>query len=464
MKNLLIVTDIWPTDDLTAGIATRKLVNHLNEYATVHLLVCANKSLASTKARITNTGFNFFTLKPNEYWAAPKLLKTFLAPIIDILTFLELNKLLRICRKKITELNPDHLVFILQGQAMILTCNSLKKLDIPYTTLTWDPWKWWSEKHFVTPKINRRVEIALNELYSTGFHLVPTKNMAEHRRIEQNRFQVIYFPESNVNTVLKKQISPDKIRIVFAGGTYVEKEIDSFISSLSRIGWVFENSSIYLHIFGNTKNFNHPHVIQHGWKDSGSLPELLSNFDLALLPYPFDEKMLETATQSFPSKLSTYCAAGLPVIYFGPAYGSPVKSIKNSAVLLTDFNILEGILLSAFGNLQSNYQLYSTNARLLYSEYMSEQAFNQQIFNWVEKIQLFDYMKTDLLISSKPFVFLGPKVSLSYILIRFMKIITFNKRNVLVLSITYFRVLAQRITGLILSLIIKTFLKLRNRF
>ena len=54
----------------------------------------------------------------------------------------------------------------------------------------------------------------------------------------------------------------------------------------------------------------------------------LSECDILYCPYFFDEKRKEISKTGFPSKLSTCLAAGKPVFYHGPDYGSPSIFLK----------------------------------------------------------------------------------------------------------------------------------------
>jgi hypothetical protein len=47
--------------------------------------------------------------------------------------------------------------------------------------------------------------------------------------------------------------------------------------------------------------------------------------DIAYLPYWLDEKYHYVTQMCFPTKLTTYLAAGVPILYHGPSDGSPAR-------------------------------------------------------------------------------------------------------------------------------------------
>jgi glycosyltransferase involved in cell wall biosynthesis len=65
-----------------------------------------------------------------------------------------------------------------------------------------------------------------------------------------------------------------------------------------------------------------------GWHSQEETIQLLSEADVLYCPYWFDSAFEEESRLSFPSKLTTYLAAGRPVLFHGPAYASPAVFLK----------------------------------------------------------------------------------------------------------------------------------------
>ena len=52
------------------------------------------------------------------------------------------------------------------------------------------------------------------------------------------------------------------------------------------------------------------------------IPRVLSEADVAFLPFSFDPGMRHVVETSFPSKIAEYLAAGLPILAHAPAYST----------------------------------------------------------------------------------------------------------------------------------------------
>jgi hypothetical protein len=60
-----------------------------------------------------------------------------------------------------------------------------------------------------------------------------------------------------------------------------------------------------------------------GWQSPEKTIELMSQVDVTYLPYWFDRSHSLSVRLCFPSKLTTYLAAGRPVLFHGPKDSSP---------------------------------------------------------------------------------------------------------------------------------------------
>ncbi len=75
-----------------------------------------------------------------------------------------------------------------------------------------------------------------------------------------------------------------------------------------------------------------PQQIEYfGWRSVEETIEILSEADLLYLPQPFAESLRPLAELSFPTKLSTYLAAGRPVLLHAPSYASVCPFFKRFA-------------------------------------------------------------------------------------------------------------------------------------
>jgi hypothetical protein len=124
-----------------------------------------------------------------------------------------------------------------------------------------------------------------------------------------------------------ERVSP--IYIGFAGTLYDSGQLDCLISAIGQFGWSINERPIKLRIIGNYFRFNklnRPANIELlGWRDTEATRGLLSECAFTYLPIPFGADFEEFARLAFPTKLSTYLAAGRPVLVHGPDYSAPVK-------------------------------------------------------------------------------------------------------------------------------------------
>lgn len=72
-----------------------------------------------------------------------------------------------------------------------------------------------------------------------------------------------------------------------------------------------------------------------GWRDGAQTQRLLGEADVGYVPYWMDAAHADAARLCFPSKLSAYVAARLPVFYHGPRDGSPAELLGRHPVGVT---------------------------------------------------------------------------------------------------------------------------------
>lgn len=113
--------------------------------------------------------------------------------------------------------------------------------------------------------------------------------------------------------------------IGFAGNLYANQEWDALVRALASVNWSIGGRNVVIWVLAP-----HPieaadlkaHVHCLGWLPVDQAVQALSETDLTYLPYWFDSDRKLFVEQCFPNKLSTYLAAGRPVLYHGPSYAS----------------------------------------------------------------------------------------------------------------------------------------------
>ena len=120
-------------------------------------------------------------------------------------------------------------------------------------------------------------------------------------------------------------VPPAPVRIGFAGGLYAFDAWYAFLAALDSTGWELAGRPVSLRILSSDMHIRaraRAHVEILGWRPNDETCRLLSECDLLYLPQPFTDGLVDLASLSFPTKLSTYLATGRPVFAHAPSYAS----------------------------------------------------------------------------------------------------------------------------------------------
>ena len=104
---------------------------------------------------------------------------------------------------------------------------------------------------------------------------------------------------------------------------------------------------------------------------------LLAQCDILYCPYWFSAEFQEEARLSFPSKLTTYLAAGRPVLFHGPAYSSPAVFLERERAGICCTSSEPSAVVGALTTIATNGELRATltkNGRLAWQERLSVRA------------------------------------------------------------------------------------------
>ena len=151
--------------------------------------------------------------------------------------------------------------------------------------------------------------------------------------------------------------SSTQVTIGYSGTVYAKKEWDTLIKVLQLFPDEYEllvlskKIDIYTDMPINVKF--------RGWQSVDSTINHLSNCDILYLPYWFTPDRQESVRLCFPSKMSTYLAAGKPVLYHGPSDSTPSEFLRKYQVGM-ECNISDDVdkLATSFKRLLKNKQLY----------------------------------------------------------------------------------------------------------
>jgi hypothetical protein len=384
MSYLMLVSDIAPTPSFTGGIVLEQLVKTLQN-CRIDMRILVDNDMSDYRiSKDSNLGEVLWFIKPNEGWNKTS---KYLIQFGEWFATKESKSISTVILRDISRNRPDHLVLVIQGQSSIRIANDLIKTGIPYTCIHWDPWTWWAKEHNVPANINQEISALYAQINSGGFHLVPTANFASHYKIEADRFLTLY--PSIGNQITNPAEKSNTIKIAFVGQPYAKRQLDYFFSKLEDINWILDGKDIEVHTFGAGTNLYFPNLKDHGWVNYEALPEIITRFDFALLPYPDNERVPDAFNTSFPSKLVTYITANLPILYVGPAESSVDLFMKGIGIQLTyDYGAEE--LMSSFHNLIHNRAFYQSGGAGLFEKYFSKDSQKEIIRKWRVNNQIKD--------------------------------------------------------------------------
>ncbi|MBN8742712.1 MAG: hypothetical protein J0I24_00235 [Thiomonas arsenitoxydans] len=227
--------------------------------------------------------------------------------------------------------SPSRVVwFVVQGEKTVLCYTVAAWLSgKKFIIHQWDPLAWWMTHRGHPRQLHRLMRKLLDRLERRAvLNLVPSDAWKARLTGEGKRcIRIDNFFDDPVDDQrdLVLLTDPKSVHAVFIGQFYANAELESLLNLLSRTLQAM-GKSLVVHFFG----YGSPPQVNPGYQfvAHGALPrdELvtrIAKWDLALLPYPMEERFIETSTLSFPSKSRVYLAAGLPIMSWARDGASP---------------------------------------------------------------------------------------------------------------------------------------------
>lgn len=245
-----------------------------------------------------------------------------------------------------TQFGADAVWCVVQGQTMIRLANQVADLmGVPLLTQVWDPPTWWLRANKVDSWSQKRI------LAEFGNAMSSSKRFAAASWAMAEKYQNLYGCHAipvipSLDAALAKAPATrlnndDTLTIGMAGQLYSSVEWENLLQTLNHANWKIGNRNVSVKVLGRSVSLNSNTKMQVeflGWRNQEETIEILSNLDVLYCAYWFDDVFREEASLSFPSKLTTYLAAGRPVFFHGPEYASPAKFLKehNAGALCHD--------------------------------------------------------------------------------------------------------------------------------
>ncbi len=379
LSKIRIVTDIAPTDSLTAGIVLEQILMSFPINVDVALDVLVDDGLPNYKvSEYLSPEFGTWHRKPQELWPRSRYFKPF-RNLGEIFAKHDTVRIIKHILINESRNKSDFIVVVIQGQTTIRVAAALINQGYKVSTIHWDPWSWWAREKSVPTKFSKEVDLLNKSLTNGGVHLLPSTGFKEALCLNDDQGLILY---PHVGKFITEHEAHFKYRIVFIGQNYSKKEIDQFINYLEDKVWILNGLEVELHVYGNTFTHNSPQVINHGWCNYKDLPSQISKYDAAFLPYPRDSVFKDVAIQSFPSKFATYVTANLPIIYLGPIYSSFAHLIQENGVSLETIDLESWEL--GITELRKNRPSISEKNFAIYEKLFSFETQNSTVEKWLE--------------------------------------------------------------------------------
>jgi glycosyltransferase involved in cell wall biosynthesis len=109
-------------------------------------------------------------------------------------------------------------------------------------------------------------------------------------------------------------------------------------------------------------------------------------------PYWFDSNFKDEAKLSFPSKLTTYLAAGRPVFFHGPEYSSPARFLRENEAGLCCYSLSTEEIIKTLTKLVSDkrqYMMLSQNGSVAFKEYLTLESMRRSFADFLQVDQDF---------------------------------------------------------------------------
>jgi hypothetical protein len=233
------------------------------------------------------------------------------------------------------ELGATDLWVILEGQSLIRLARTLSNLsDLPLRVQVMDPPGWWLRAHNLDTVTVRSVLKQFDDVMgraricSTASWAM-ARDYAERYGIET----VAVVPPMDLSIAQPPADRPagGGLRIGFAGQVYASEEFSALRLALEALSAEGRHGDVTCHAYSSSLRVGADPVLKvHRWLPQRELLVELARADLLYCPYWFSATMREEANLSFPSKLTSYIAAGRPVLFHGRADSSPARFLRQN--------------------------------------------------------------------------------------------------------------------------------------
>ncbi len=244
-----------------------------------------------------------------------------------------------------------------------------KALDAPLVTTVMDP----PERFAGRRRWGRRSREAITAVFQGALAAsircsVASTTMQEEykRRYGVDSVVLIHgLPASAHRPAATKIESESRFVIGIAGSIYATETFQSLLSALWAADWRIAGRSVVVRVLGarmpsmTAPQQGQMHIEYLGWRSLEETLDVMSEVDVAYLPYWFDGSQRLSVRLCFPNKLSAYVAAGRPVLYHGPEDASPTRFFQRHPVGLCCHSLAAKDILHCLRRFAEDPDLYA---------------------------------------------------------------------------------------------------------
>jgi len=397
MKKILLLTDIPPCKNLTAGLVLDQLCRLLPTDSIVCFAV-VNPNLNATLTTDLEWIPIEYCIKPTEH--SGHILPDKLGALSSLLvetyhSHVTINSIAKRAIAFGVRNGVDAVWCILQGQTMIrLALPVANGMGVPLFTQVWDPPYWWLRENKVDRLTARLVLKEFSKVLreSEGCASASWAMAAQYNSDFGTRtIPVIPSLDSSLAQPPATSLHEGKELIIgLAGQIYSVQEWNALIAALDSVDWKIANREIKIRLLGRTAHLNANGKMRIeflGWSSQEETIQLMADTDILYCPYWFDPLFESEARLSFPSKLTTYLAAGRPVFFHGPSYASPGNFLQDNNAGICCNSLNADDIITCIISLIDSGNLYGELARngsAAFYKYLTLESMKENFFRFLE--------------------------------------------------------------------------------
>jgi glycosyltransferase involved in cell wall biosynthesis len=389
LKRTMLVTDVPPCTNFSGGLFIDGILKSIN-FGVRHIFIVQNVHIAPNIAGDTQSHVCMLKVDKPREWYSPGMTEAQIREIELAGATAVKVKILPALLAKAREWRIEQFWVLLEGQTMIRLARELMRAtQLPVRVQVMDPPTTWLRAHGVDKQSTGEVFNQFDEvLHCAASCAAASWGM---QAAYEGRYGVHCVPV--VPALLDGLARPPAelscygaVRIGFAGQIYARKEWDALQEAIAALRGHIYGRKIIIEAFARPIQgviFEDTESLRfHPWTTQPDLILKLAECDLLYCPYGFDEDFCEDATLCFPSKLTTYLAAGRPALFYGPEYSSPAKFLSqhNAGFLCLQPNnrLLADSIASALSD-PDRYRSVAANGRSAFDKYLSRTALTASV-------------------------------------------------------------------------------------